>query len=391
MALTTEIAVVGAGPGGAFAAFELARRGVRVTIFDGSHPREKPCGGGITDRALALAAPALATAPPSSTVIHRARFVDARTGRVAALTLDGEGDAARPLVVFDRTSFDGALLAAACRAGATLVQERVSDVEVAHDHVRISTRSGSWRATSVVGADGANSLVRRRVGHPFRRADLSIATGYFAHGVTSEDIVIEMVPDPPGYIWSFPRPTHLAIGICAQADDGVGADALRDRTARWIERTGIARGARLQPYSWPIPTLTPATLATLQVHGPRWCLVGDAAGLVDPITREGIYFALLSGQWAANALTGQDPASYGRRVRERLVPELARAARLKAGFFRPRFTRLLVDALQQSAPVREVMIDLIAGRQPYRGLTWRLLGTQEWGLAWQVLAGRSLG
>ena len=114
--------------------------------------------------------------------------------------------------------------------------------------------------------------------------------------------MLEIIADPPGYIWSFPRPDHLAIGVCGQADAGIGAAALRATTAEWIATTGIARGARLEPYSWPIPSLSADDFAHLTVAGPRWMLAATAAGLVDPITREGIYFALASGQWAADSL-----------------------------------------------------------------------------------------
>ena len=106
------------------------------------------------------------------------------------------------------------------------------------------TTTGRHRAAHVIGADGANGLVRRRVAGPFERGQLSIATGYFAHGVTSDEIVIEMTSRPAGYIWSFPRPDHLAIGICAQADAGITAESLRARTRDWITATRIAPAAR---------------------------------------------------------------------------------------------------------------------------------------------------
>ena len=105
-------------------------------------------------------------------------------------------------------------------------------------------------------------------------------------------------------------------------------------------------------------------------------LLGDAAGLVDPLTREGIYFALQSGEWAAEALAANPAAAaahYTRRVREELYPELHRAALARSAFFRPAFTRLMVKALQRSERVRGVMVDLIAGRQSYRGLRRRLI------------------
>jgi flavin-dependent dehydrogenase len=230
------------------------------------------------------------------------------------------------------------------------------------------------------------------VAQPFSRRQLSIATGFFVHGATSDEIVIELVGDPPGYIWSFPRPDHLAVGVCAQAHvAGASAACLRAQTRRWIEATGIGAGGRLAAYSWPIPSLTARDMDRLAMAGSRWLLVGDAAGFVDPITREGIFFALQSAGYAADAIGGdrQPDLAYSARVRDAIVPELARAARFKEGFFRPRFTRVLVDALRTSEPIRQVMADLVAGTQSYRGLRWRLAKTLEWKLAFRALrAGR---
>jgi geranylgeranyl reductase family protein len=375
-----DVAIVGAGPAGARAAFVLASRGARVTIFDWSHPREKPCGGGVTGRALSLVADAIDPADCAASTIRSARFTDTPARRAAVVALEDAG-AEPALLVADRATFDAALLAAAVRAGATLDRSRVTDVALGRGGVELSTTGGSRTAAFVVGADGATSLVRRRAAAPFRRDQLSIATGFFAHGVTSDEIAIEFTDDPAGYIWSFPRPTHLAIGICAQADAGITAAALRGRAARWIEATGIARGARLEPYSWPIPSLSAADFEAAALSGPRWALAGDAAGLVDPITREGIYFAIASGQWVADALLEGSPRRYAARARELALPELTRAAQLKAGFFRAAFIGLLMRGLQQSGAIRAVMADLIAGRQSYRTLKWRLLRTFEWRLA----------
>ena len=263
-----DVAIVGAGPSGAWAAYCLAARGARVRLFDPSHPREKPCGGGVTGRALALVTDAIDRSRLPASVIARARFTDSRHASSAVVPLDvgGAGDAA-PLIVVRRTDFDAELLSAAERAGAALVPARVTNVALESDGVRLDTTSGACRARFVVGADGANSLVRRRLSRPFSRAELSIATGYFAHGVTSDEIVVELVADPPGYIWSFPRPTHLAIGMCAQADARVTATALREQTAAWITTTGIAAGARLEPYAWPIPSLDVAGLERLELSG----------------------------------------------------------------------------------------------------------------------------
>jgi geranylgeranyl reductase family protein len=385
-----DVAIVGAGPAGAWAAYTLAQRGARVTIFDPSHPREKPCGGGVTGRALALVAEAIDGASFPQCLIRSARFIDSRGGNDAVVSLDdGAATADSALIVASRAVFDAALFDAARRMGATVQRARVADVVVGADGVRIETARGAHHAAVVIGADGANSLVRRRVTSPIPRRHLSIATGFFAHGPTGTEVVIEFIADPAGYFWSFPRPDHLAIGICAQADSAVTAAALRESAREWTGRMHLAERARLEPYSWPIPSLDARAFGALDVASARWALAGDAAGLVDPITREGIYFALLSGQWAAEAIAANRfPNDYTARVQDEIASDLACAARLKAGFFRPAFMRLLIHALQRSAAVRGIMVDLVAGRQPYASLKWRLLTTLEVGLAWKLVAAR---
>ncbi len=339
----------------------------------------------MTRRAIAFLAGPLDDAEclrrvPTVKVLN-ARFIDVDRGISTTVSLDGHPTPA--IIVASRAAFDGALLASAEAHGATLVRTRVVDVERSGTGFLVRTAGGqTWRAAALVGADGPNSLVRRRLLRPFRRDQLSVATGFFAHGVTSDEIVIQITTDPPGYIWSFPRPDHLAIGVCAQADSGLRSGDLADRCRRWIEATGIARGATLQRYSWPIPSLSASDFDELELAGPGFVLVGDAAGLVDPITREGIVHALHSGTIAVDALlsTGARAQTYGERVRDELIPELSRAARFKAGFFRPRFAGLLLRALERSGQVRRVMADLVAGEQSYRGLKWRLARTLELGL-----------
>jgi len=147
-------------------------------------------------------------------------------------------------------------------------------------------------------------------------------------------------------------------------------------------RSGIDDG-RVERYAWPIPTIAGRN-STAPVAGHGWMLVGDAAGLVDPLTREGIYYALGSGKWAAEALGNSrraPAAAYEERLAAEVYPELERAAHVSAVFFSPRFSTLFVGALRQSEAIRRVFRDLTAGTQAYRGLRRRLLATREWKLA----------
>ena len=134
------------------------------------------------------------------------------------------------------------------------------------------------------------------------------------------------------------------------------------------------------------PSLSVRDLSTTQLAGPRY-LRRRRRRAVDPITRRDLRASI--GAFAADAIlsgnNGDRSRRYEQRVKDEIVPELTRAARLKDAFFRPRFVRLMLHALASSERVRLVMADLLAGAQPYRGLKWRLARTLEIGLAVRAL------
>ena len=370
--MSFDVAIVGGGPAGSTAARLLARGGARVAIIDGSHPREKPCGGGITGRGLELVAEAISGA--GIRVVEAVSAGFETRGRAAAVLLPNRQNGQAALGIVSRREFDRALLLAARHAGAEHIDARATRIAAHPDGWTVSTESAVVRAGWLVGADGTNSLVRRTVTRPFSRSDLSIASGYFVRGASGTSVDLDFDDVPTGYLWSFPRADHLAAGACGQAT-ATSSSQLLARTERWI-REKLPGRYPLERYSWPIPSLTTSAIAREQPAGDRWMLAGDAAGLVDPITREGIYFALLSGEYAAASLGGSfSAAAYTERLRDTMYAELAHAARLKHRFFRPELLALLVRALDRSHHIRAIMADLIAGRQRYAGLRRRLLGT----------------
>ena len=384
-----RISIIGAGPAGAMAAVRLARAGADVSLFDPTHPREKPCGGGLTGRALALVADVLDIAalplvvatsatvePPLGTAPHQ------QPAHVPLIDRGASVDSS--LVVVSRAVFDRALVDAAVAAGARLLPEKAMAVIRGRRGMIVRTDRAEYESDHVLGADGPNSLVRKTLASPFTRAQMSTAAGYFVHGVSMSAIALQTIGGQPGYLWSFPRPDHLAVGACAPATHRITAPQLHAHTGAWLDRHGLG-GAVLQPYAWPIPSAGYEDATHMTCSGSGWMLLGDAAGLVDPLTREGIFYALLSGAWAAEALVsephGRASAAYAGRLRAAVHPELARAARLNALFFHPVFAELFVRGLRESDAIRKVFVDLVGGVQPYRGLRRRLLGTGEWTLA----------
>jgi len=358
-----KVAVVGAGPAGSLFAFYAARDGAAVTLFDASHPREKPCGGGLTAKALGLLPQAPVDDPLVARAVESCRF-ESGQGEWVDVRL------ARPVAVASRRDLDAWLLRRAVRSGAVHVAERASSVDAAG---RVRTAAGRERTFDVVvGADGAGSLVRRTFLSPIPPSRRYMATGWFARG-TSE-MVVRFTPGLAGYLWLFPRADHVGVGICAP----LAALPSRDLLARLELEVARSHPALLEEdngryaHTIPSPSADPASLA--EIAGPRWALVGDAAALADPITGEGIYYALRSAELLAETLRAEgSPRRYPERVLADLGPELLRAARLRDRFYAPGFTRRVVRYSARSDAVREVLGDLVLGTQGYAGLKRRLL------------------
>lgn len=355
---------MGAGPAGALLAYHLARDGAAVTVFDASHPREKPCGGGLTAKALALLPPAPADDPLPVRWVEACRF-EAGTGEGVELGLD------QPVAVGARRDVDAWILRRAVDAGAVHVAERVVTIDPAGG----TLGTGAGRSVSfdlVVGADGAGSLVRRTVLAATPPSRLTMAAGWFAPGLSP--MVVRFTPGLAGYMWLFPRRDHVGVGICAP----LGSVPTRAMLGRLEAEVARAFPAFTDPdaerYAHTIPSPSPDPRSILEVAGERWALVGDAAALADPITGEGIYYALRSAQVLAGALRAHgSPARYPEAALEAFGRDLLKAAAIRDRFYAPGFARRMIAYSARSRAVREVLADLVLGRQGYVGLKRRLL------------------
>src|SRR5215468_2437027 len=181
-----QIAVVGAGPAGAWASTLLARRGHSVTLIDSQAPWEKPCGGGVTAKALSRFGIFQSDLPRNTIDRITISFGDSRS-----VTFTPN----EPLAVVSRRDLGRYLVEGAERSGALILKKRVTGIERTSRGWRLSTRNTSLQSDFLIGADGATSLVRRSVSTPFRPEDLCVTLGYFIPGSFPAHMKIYFVPE----------------------------------------------------------------------------------------------------------------------------------------------------------------------------------------------------
>jgi flavin-dependent dehydrogenase len=360
-----EIAIVGGGPAGALCGEQLASAGFSVTLFDEHLAWEKPCGGGLTHKAIE-AYPFLLDNPYPKKLVHRAEMISSHGDRVQFAL-------GQPIVIYSRAVLNGLLLDRAVAAGCKAIQSRVTQVDTKGERVHLSATGGDHTADFVVLAAGArNSLLPATT--PLRPADLEVTLGYFLP-VLQDIIKVKFLKRFEGYLWSFPRADHLSVGICSKLQQS-STQQLRRYLDDFIREENIpTEGARFYSHVLPSPELS--TLRQRPIAGRNWALAGDAAACVDPITGEGLYYALRSGDLLAQAIAEGAPETYPARMRAELSADLEFAARFAHRVFRgtflgEAFTTRMIQFVRRSATFRALMRDLFSGAQDYRSLKRRL-------------------
>lgn len=364
-----SIAVVGGGPAGALAASRLADGGCDVLLFEEKLAWEKPCGGGITNKAL-MQFPFLAEAQAECNWVRQCRLTSP-SGRHALFELE------QPIAIFSRRMLNGLILERAQSAGAAVRKEHVVAIDGGPGHWQLRTSTAQYDASFVILAAGARSALRGRFARPFFPRDLMMTAGYYIPGA-GQRMEIQFVDGLHGYIWIFPRVDHFSAGICGKID-GCSSQALRETLDVWLAKSGLqTEGAQF--YAHVLPSLRARALRDAPIGGEGWAMVGDTAGFVDPITGEGLYYALRSAELVSEALLAGKPSSYPARVRDDFLPELELAAAMAERFFHGHWAgqpiiEQMVEFTEHSESFRGLMRDLFAGSQGYRDLRRRLYRT----------------
>jgi geranylgeranyl reductase family protein len=366
-----DLIIVGAGPAGAAAALEARRLapGARVLLLDrADFPRDKACGDGIGPHAVAelaeLGAESVLDGYPP---IHRLRLR-------APGGIDLAGTCERASWVVPRKVLDARLVELAVAAGAELRRVRVRELERRGGRVVVN---GELAAPAVVGADGANSTVRRLLGvpaSPARRTAIALRGYAPAPAGPAEQLIGWVAEGWPAYVWSFPTGTGLVnVGY------GLLRSRLRGGRAELEHRLrDLLPGVEADPASLRAHHLPFSPSRPLAGRG-RVLLCGDAASMVNPLSGEGIYYALASGRLAARAglLAPERPAAayqamlralLGRHFRHAAVlglairwQPLARAALAGAAGSPARFQQLVDLGLGQARITPSLLAGVASG------------------------------
>jgi geranylgeranyl reductase family protein len=362
-----DVIVVGAGPAGATLAYELAKRGIGVLVLEKEKlPRYKCCAGGVTSKAAKLLD--FDISEVTEDIIYEVSF----TFNMGSPYL---GQYGQPLIyTVMRDVFDYFLVKKAQQLGAVLMDgQKVTQIQVSADWVEISTTDNIFRSRLVVGADGAYSVVARELG--MGRSIQHVA------GIESEIVVpegemvkwksrvhIDLGCIPGGYAWVFPKRNHLSVGVGCLASK---ARYLSRRHQKFLNSLDIGSYTIARSSSHLIPTCTKGKL----VWQDKAVLLGDVAGLADPLTGEGIYNAILSAQLAAPVIENSlvkgkvGLQDYQEAMEEKIVSEL-RIARVLSKFF-VRFPHLAFRMLNQSEGVWRTGYKLMLGEINYAAIKER--------------------
>jgi geranylgeranyl reductase family protein len=321
-----DVAVVGAGPAGLAAASAAAAAGARTIVLErAAHPRYKTCGGGLIGAAR-VAAGGLIEVPARDEI------------RSVTVTLRGGQEFTRAdreplLAMVVRDEFDAALRERAVCSGAQ-VRERaqVRAVEQADGRVSVRLADGSAIAAgAVIGADGSSGVTARHVGARFDQVDLGLEVEIAVPPAVADRwsgrVLLDWGEIPASYGWVFPKGDRLTVGVIAARGQG---EATRAYLREFTGRVGLSGFAAVHDSGH----LTRCRSADSPLRRGQVILAGDAAGLLDPWTREGISFALRSGALAGGYAARGDLDGYVTAVSATLVPDMRAGRTLLSAFTR---------------------------------------------------------
>ncbi|MCW2599726.1 MAG: geranylgeranyl reductase [Frankiales bacterium] len=344
-----DVAVVGAGPAGAAAARAAASEGARTLLLERAElPRYKRCGGGLIGPAQqALREAGVDVASLSRAHVGRVTFT--HRGR---LHVSRSADPFLPMVL--RSEMDKALVDVAVAAGAELrTGITVGTYREDSGVVTLGTSTGPLWARAVVAADGSAGRASSYVGVVCDQVDIGLEAEIPTPPGSTWDghVLLDWGPVPGSYGWVFPKGESLTVGVIGARDRG---EQLRDYYRSFVTSLGLELATATHDGGHQTRVRAP----TSPLRRGQVLVAGDAAGLLEPWTREGISFALRSGRLAGLAAAG-DVSSYEGAVERELGPEVVLGRRALQVF--TRYPGVVHAAMRKLPPMWPLFVDMVSG------------------------------
>lgn len=355
-----KVAVVGAGVGGSYLCYVLAKNGLDTIIFDSRAPHEKLCGGGISYKAVAQF-PVLEELPCPRNVVWKSVIISPQD-RVVTIELS------KPLTIFNRMDLDSGLLRKARESGAHFRKERVRSFVREGDHWRIFTETGDYRGEILVGADGALSGTRRRLGLPRKTRDYFFALQCFLD-VQRNFVTYKFFPNLGGYLWAFPRVDNLAVGVVSKYCGRENINDIKEKLLHFIERYYPEQRKKIFLRGAYIPFFSAKEIQDQSICSKNWALIGDAASFVDPVSGEGIYYAIYSAEILAACIKEDRVPLYQGLCRKHFGGNLLKASQGFNYIYQAAFIETMAVLAENSTAVRQIISEMIGGNINY--LSWK--------------------
>jgi geranylgeranyl reductase family protein len=359
-----DVAIIGSGPAGASAAFELSKSGITTVIIEKETlPRYKTCGGGLVHRGRK-------NIPFDISSVVEKEFYEVDTYfSNTNIKLTTKRD--KPIIsMIMRDAFDNLIVEKSKENGVTLLQKhKVTDITFG-DIQTLHTSEGDIQAKFIISADGALSPIAKMAGWketrtviPALEYEIEVPSADFER--LSKNVRFDIDAIPHGYAWCFPKKNHLSVGVCILIKTNQKID-LKKYYNEYLKVLGITEIINEDAHGFMIP-VSPRTDTFVQKNV---FLIGDSAGFADPILAEGISNAILSGVLAAQSIIESklNPVRaselYHEKLESSILPEIKAGVILSKIFYTKRVLRNFV-AKNYGSFLSNAMTDIFMGVRTY--------------------------